>query len=706
MSANHRTVLPGIAAALFLAGKLSGGTIDVPTPVPLPTQVQPQLNVAIDKSTEEITFINTNNDPYVYTRVYKLKHADPYEIRPYLMAAIRSRRIDTNETKVEAIKYADGTGMVIVSAEQYRFEKLDNGMTIDQVVEMLDRPDLSAQAGRRFFVYYAKYFDATTLAKLIEQVGIMRADDSLELDGVDTVRADNGMNALVFFCTPISQKNIEAVLAQYDCPSGEALFHYTIYEIDSENDGNLGVDFQAWKNGPGLDLFAAGATYLNGWDPLIGTIGNATEMVKDAHVNYINFNPKWNSKYLDFLVSKSKAKVLTSGTLDVWNKAVGTIESVTRFPIIGDGEEEIAETATENSEITITVPGQPEPLILTANKPGETTVTTVKNSKLRKSSNAEFGFRMSLLPEVYGKSTIVRVSMENTNLLGFHSDGTPRTSKTELETTLQVSNEGSVFYIGGLEKSDLVRSVNKVPFLGDLPGLGWIFSGESEIVKKSRIVAVLTIQPVIPTTRVTGEQTKFMKDTRERIDNFGLKSIDENEYGFDQLLVDPERRRTGASRKNAGPQNCWPAFFSLLRRNRVAGRVVSGIHSAGSPEIESGEFDARTISAAACPVARSRTLAYHTFRRPNQHSTPGTGQSTVATFASRPPPHVSLPAATLFSLVEAVTASTAAQPPVSATISAIAAGTAATRKLFRSRNSSFLPLFQFATGRKYPHTRL
>ena len=179
-------------------------------------------------------------------------------------------------------------------------------------------------------MYYAKYFDATTLAKLIEQVGIMRADDSLELDGVDTVRADNGMNALVFFCTPISQKHIEAVLAQYDCPAGEALFHYTIYEIDSENDGNLGVDFQAWKNGPGLDLFAAGATYLNGWDPLIGTIGNATEMVKDAHVNYINFNPKWNSKYLDFLVSKSKAKVLTSGTLDVWNKAVGTIESVTR----------------------------------------------------------------------------------------------------------------------------------------------------------------------------------------------------------------------------------------------------------------------------------------------------------------------------------------------------------------------------------------
>ena len=258
-----------VLIAFLVSGKLCAGTVDIPTPPAMPTQVQPQLNVSIDKSTDEITFINTNNDPYVYTKVYKLKYADPYEIRPYLMSAIRSRRIDTNETKVEAIKYVDGTGMVIVSAEQYRFEKLDNGMTIDQVVEMLDRPDLSAQAGRRFFVYYAKYFDATTLAKLIEQVGIMHADDAVELDGVDTVRPDNGMNALLFFCTPISQKNIEALLAQYDTPLAEALFTYTIYEIDSENDGNLGVDFQAWKNGPGSDLFAAGATYLNGWDPLI-----------------------------------------------------------------------------------------------------------------------------------------------------------------------------------------------------------------------------------------------------------------------------------------------------------------------------------------------------------------------------------------------------------------------------------------------------
>lgn len=137
---------------------------NTPTPAPLPTQVQPRLNVQIGKETEEITFVNTNNDPFVYTKVYILKHADPYEIRPYIMSAIRSRRVDTNLTKVEAVKYADGTGMLIVSAEEYRFKPVENGMSIDAIVTELDKPDLKSEEGRKYFLYYPKYFDSISLA--------------------------------------------------------------------------------------------------------------------------------------------------------------------------------------------------------------------------------------------------------------------------------------------------------------------------------------------------------------------------------------------------------------------------------------------------------------------------------------------------------------------------------------------------------------
>ena len=589
---------------------------NTPTPAPLPTQVQPRLNVQIGRETEEITFVNTNNDPFVYTKVYILKHADPYEIRPYIMSAIRSRRVDTNLTKVEAVKYADGTGMLIVSAEEYRFKPVENGMSIDAIVTELDKPDLKSEEGRKYFLYYPKYFDSISLAKLIRRVGMIRSGDSVELDGgIDAVRADTGLNALLFYSTPASVRNIGSVLEQYDAPATEALVEYRIYELGTENDGNLGVDFQAWKNGPGADLFAAGARYMSGWDRLANNV--ASNLIRESHSSFINFNPKWNSKYLDFLVARSKAKVVTGGRLSIMNRATGMVSNVTRMPVIVEGTETAGNGNVLNESIVVSEWGPAYTLSAVDQKKGmaisidpasydgevvltrtqintrtyytlslndsgaafvradgrnlgrvaqaydaaisytddtvSPAVTTTlddwsrayayvpKKDKTRVTKQAEFGFTLSLTPEINGRQSIVKVSMSNTNLIGFKSNGEPRTSMAALDTNIQVANDGGTFYIGGLEKSELVRSVSKVPFLGDIPVLGWLFSAENETVKKSQLVAVLTVIPVDPKTPVPADFAEEAGKIGGRISNFGLRGFDENEYGFDQYLLDREK---------------------------------------------------------------------------------------------------------------------------------------------------------------------
>ena len=588
---------------------LSAASVDVPTPAPLATQVQPQLNVQIGKETEQITFVNTNNDPYVYTKVYKLKHADPYEIRPYVMAAIRSRRVDTSVTKVEAVKYQDGTGMLLVSAEEYRFFPVENGMSLDQIIEMLDRPNLASEAGRRFFLYYPKYFDSVTLAGLIRKVGMQHAGDNAELQGgIDTVVPDTKLNTLMFYASPNSEPQILKMLKEYDTPTSQALVNYTIYEIESENDGNLGVDFQAWKNGPGADLFAAGSRYLNGWNLRTGNISN---LVKSAHVSYINFNPKWNSRYLDFLVSKGKAKVVTSGSLNIGNGTAASIESVTRMPVIVAGEETAGgETQIAKSYIatavnpadTLSGLGVDQEKFQTVEwVPGNaaaqfTATRTIVNGKaydtLRISSghftaggrnlgdtcavfnaeptlndtaiawteaggypiekdktrvtnsDTEYGFSLMLQPYIYNKATCLALEMSNTNLIGFRSNGMPRTSKTELKTEVQLANDGNVFYIGGLDKSAVVRSVSKVPFLGDIPFLGFLFSAENETLKKTQLAAVLTVIPTSPTAALPENYKQAADKIGEKVKNFGVRTkyYEENDYGFDQLGLDPEKK--------------------------------------------------------------------------------------------------------------------------------------------------------------------
>ncbi|WP_288610950.1 hypothetical protein [uncultured Victivallis sp.] len=588
---------------------LSAASVDVPTPAPLATQVQPQLNVQIGRETEQITFVNTNNDPYVYTKVYKLKHADPYEIRPYVMAAIRSRRVDTSVTKVEAVKYQDGTGMLLVSAEEYRFFPVENGMSLDQIIEMLDRPNLASEAGRRFFLYYPKYFDSVTLAGLIRKVGMQHAGDNAELQGgIDTVVPDTKLNTLMFYASPNSEPQILKMLKEYDTPTSQALVNYTIYEIESENDGNLGVDFQAWKNGPGADLFAAGSRYLNGWNLRTGNISN---LVKSAHVSYINFNPKWNSRYLDFLVSKGKAKVVTSGSLNIGNGTAASIESVTRMPVIVAGEETAGgETQIAKSYIatavnpadTLSGLGVDQEKFQTVEwVPGNaaaqfTATRTIVNGKaydtLRISSghftaggrnlgdtcavfnaeptlndtaiawmeaggypiekdktrvtnsDTEYGFSLTMQPYIYNKATCLALEMSNTNLIGFRSNGMPRTSRTELKTEVQLANDGNVFYIGGLDKSAVVRSVSKVPFLGDIPFLGFLFSAENETLKKTQLAAVLTVIPTSPTAALPENYKQAADKIGEKVKNFGVRTkyYEENDYGFDQLGLDPEKK--------------------------------------------------------------------------------------------------------------------------------------------------------------------
>ncbi len=588
---------------------LSAASVDVPTPAPMATQVQPQLNVQIGRETEQITFVNTNNDPYVYTKVYKLKHADPYEIRPYVMAAIRSRRVDTSVTKVEAVKYQDGTGMLLVSAEEYRFFPVENGMSLDQIIEVLDRPNLASEAGRRFFLYYPKYFDSVTLAGLIRKVGMQHAGDNAELQGgIDTVVPDTKLNTLMFYASPNSEPQILKMLKEYDTPTSQALVNYTIYEIESENDGNLGVDFQAWKNGPGADLFAAGSRYLNGWNLRTGNISN---LVKSAHVSYINFNPKWNSRYLDFLVSKGKAKVVTSGSLNIGNGTAASIESVTRMPVIVAGEETAGgETQIAKSYIatavnpadTLSGLGVDQEKFQTVEwVPGNaaaqfTATRTIVNGKaydtLRISSghftaggrnlgdtcavfnaeptlndtaiawteaggypiekdktrvtnsDTEYGFSLTLQPYIYNKATCLALEMSNTNLIGFRSNGMPRTSRSELKTEVQLANDGNVFYIGGLDKSAVVRSVSKVPFLGDIPFLGFLFSAENETLKKTQLAAVLTVIPTSPTAALPENYKQEAGKIGEKVKNFGVRTkyYEENDYGFDQLGLDPEKK--------------------------------------------------------------------------------------------------------------------------------------------------------------------
>ena len=492
------------------------------------SSVQAQLRLEVKDGTKAIHFIRDNNDPYVITRTYELKHADPYGLRWYLNAIINAKRVDQNQPSVAALKFNNGRKLLIVSAEAYRFEDDGYGESIDKLVERLDQPGLTASSGRPKFIYFPKINSAATLKKMVSEVGASAIDVEFD-NGVDKLIVDGGLNAL-FVAAPFwSWKHISNMLAQYDRPIPEIRFRYKVVEIFTENDDKIGLDFQSWKNNDGADFFSAGGRFRSNW---ASTFGAGVNNSGSSKTEFFNFNPKWNSKYIDFLTSRGKARVLTSGVLNAKNRTTTSIN-------VGSGlfYDDVSQKIEPGNTGRLPAPFAGEPDVPDAGKleirKGQQQITKVGE-----------GFRFSLdlvEPIVTANSTTLKLHAESVSLIGWDSSGEPRLNKSEIETEVQIGNSGKNFVIGGLKKFDVVRGVAGVPLLKDLPLLGWLFSTESESTKKSQIVILASAEYSTPfdpvPTEIQANVGKIVEDVRAGVRN-PLNNLGFEQYGIDSDTIE------------------------------------------------------------------------------------------------------------------------------------------------------------------------
>ena len=506
-----------------------------------PTRVEAKLLIPVRNDAETLHFIRDNNDPRVITKSYLLKHVDAYEIRDCLREMVQSKRVGNtalqqiypgntqptpapyntatlsavqpvtpvtaqptfnpalqlgSNTAVECLKFADGTGLLLVSAEDYRFKDHPNGMGIDTLVATLDNPALGAISyGNPFFIYMPKFVPARNLQPMIENVGMNISDVTELWQGQDLVAYDPDLNWLIFDVENYSAANIAQMLAKYDVPIPQVRIKITVYEIDSENDDKLGIDFQSWKNNQGADFFSGGGRYRNNWNALYDATG-LSQAAGSEHSSFYNFNPKWNSRYIDFLTSKGKAKVMLSGEIALRNSCNASLERLTHIFFVdtsqpvpqSTGEALFPNTGVGAYELLNNIIGSAVGKTLTENEP----LRVGKGNQQLTKISANFGFSMQISNAAIGlDETRFSVTLTNTSLLGFQSNGAPRIAPgTTIVQDVSLPYGVREFAIGGLKKQSEVTSKSGIPWLMDIPYLGYLFSSESKSVKHTELLVV------------------------------------------------------------------------------------------------------------------------------------------------------------------------------------------------------------------------
>ncbi len=67
----------------------------------------------------------------------------------------------------------------------------------------------------------------------------------------------------------------------------------------------------------------------------------------------------------------------------------------------------------------------------------------------------------------------------------------PTIAKREVSTTVTLPNKATVV-LSGMIREDRVNAVNKVPWLGDIPLIGWLFRGKSERIQRTNLLIFVT----------------------------------------------------------------------------------------------------------------------------------------------------------------------------------------------------------------------
>ncbi|MCX5680771.1 MAG: hypothetical protein NT079_00510, partial [Candidatus Omnitrophica bacterium] len=355
------------------------------------------------------------------------------------------------DTKIVPLKYAKADQVVpILLQVKSQIGRVSPDALSNSVI-IVDRPEkVSLMRGMikrmdipvKTVVFEIRYSKAEEVVKKIE--GLLSKN-------IGKLEFDTRSNKI--FVTDTEDKLVEAakMIRAFDVKHPEVLIEAKIVQIDLDDEHKLGVDWQAivadYHNLTLLSQFPAGLLPTNNQGTLsIGTLANDDYTV-----------------LIDALDTIGKTNVLSNPRIAVVN----------------------------NEEAKILV-GSNQPYVTTqTTTPGSGPSTTAETVNF-----IEVGVKLFVTPTIHGDGYITmkirpEVSSAANSLPTSSGNKIPIVETSQAETIVMVKDNATIV-IGGLIKEQDNKTINKVPFLGDLPLLGFAFRNESKIKKKTEIVIFLT----------------------------------------------------------------------------------------------------------------------------------------------------------------------------------------------------------------------
>jgi general secretion pathway protein D len=410
-----------------------------------------------------------------------------------------------------------GEGAPVLVADERTNSVLLGGDRADRlrlraIIAHLDTP---FDTGGNTQVVYLNYAEAKDLVEVLMGVGKKAAGEAQAKvsapKGEFDIQADEATNALVITAPPDIMRTLKRVISELDVRRAEVLVDAIIAEVSMDTARELGVQwaFSGLNSGNGLspvglinftntgnniaDVINSAVDVANGGTlptPQGNVLLGGGKVQKGSNFNYL--------AVINMLASDSNTNILSTPTL----------------------------VTLDNEEAEIII-GQNVPFVT-----GSFTSTGAGNNAtnpFQTIQRQDVGLTLKIKPQINeGDALKLNIEQEVSSIAPSVAGASDIiTNKRSIKTSVMVG-DGNVVVLGGLIQEQTDNSVQKVPLLGDIPGVGALFRSKGGKVTKTNLMVF--IHPVILRDSAVAEA-----NTSSKYNYFRALQLKEGENGVNLL---------------------------------------------------------------------------------------------------------------------------------------------------------------------------
>jgi len=421
--------------------------------------------------------------------VLPLVHADSNKLVTLLSSVFQAGPPQKGRTQ-KVLKFVadERTNSLIILASEI------DTMRIRSLVDMLDRE--TPRGKEKIRVYYLEYADAEELAKVLQQLPSKEAAGGAQAKGQAPIvsedvkiTADKATNSLVIMASSEDYQVLEEIIRQLDIPRPMVYIEALFMEVDVNKDFRLGTEW-----------LAAGETSISGKDAFFG---GGFRQDENSNLTGLALEPP--------VFPGGMSLGVFTEAIEIAGVQFSNLAAVAQA-FKQDRDVNILQTpqilTTENQEAKINV---------STNIPFQTRTSTSENETFNSFEYRDVGTILSITPHIT-RERLVRLNLGlEVSAVESTVDFRPTTLKRTVDTTVIVRDNDTVV-IGGLIEDQTSSSEFKVPLLGDIPLLGWLFKVRSESSRKTNLYVFLTprvINDPDEADRIYGSKRTEMDAVRE-----------------------------------------------------------------------------------------------------------------------------------------------------------------------------------------------